>query len=232
MNRTDELSAKIRRRVSDLRDGRGWTQDRLAAEMQRAGFRRWSQSLVAAVERGSRRLTLSELIGLSLVFECSVRDLVVIPGSLTLQLDDGPRLPAVTVDGALSGKSPEVAPSDIKAVRAGGTAPAIGDLERKLAARLDKRQPFEVRLATVIAASWVLYDGRTATEERDRLASEGRPKQWAGRDVAKQVIEQARALRVERRSLDDRETQVAEIADRFRAAREAVRGRATLPPRV
>jgi transcriptional regulator with XRE-family HTH domain len=71
------LGANIRR----LRAKRGWTQEALAEEMDRAGFD-WSRVTVAQSENEigsaarSRRVTIEELIGLAMVLRTTVLELL------------------------------------------------------------------------------------------------------------------------------------------------------------
>jgi transcriptional regulator with XRE-family HTH domain len=57
-------------------EGLGWTQAQLADAMARAGFG-WKRITVAEVERGDRRFTLEELVGLAEVFNEPVGELLL-----------------------------------------------------------------------------------------------------------------------------------------------------------
>jgi len=172
------VSQIIRRRVVDLRQNSGLSQDELAARLRGLGFTRWTRSAVAALESDRRQVSLSDLVGLAAVFECRLEDLVILPGAATVELDDGPRLATSDLRAALGGGVPRLGPA------AAGT----GDLERSLAERLDKRLSLDNRVSIVLATSAEMY-GRTPTEERNERARQGRAKQWASRDIAKEMAD-------------------------------------------
>jgi transcriptional regulator with XRE-family HTH domain len=102
------LSANIRR----FRASRGWTQEALADAMVRAGFD-WSRVTVAQAEnerptQRGRRVTVEELLGLAIVLETSVLDLLgpdpIAVGANSLSRDD---LAAFLVGGLEGGFTPE-----------------------------------------------------------------------------------------------------------------------------
>jgi transcriptional regulator with XRE-family HTH domain len=58
------LSANIR----SAREARTWSQEELAGKMSDLGFDNWSRMTVTTIERGSRRVTIEEWLGLAEVF--------------------------------------------------------------------------------------------------------------------------------------------------------------------
>jgi transcriptional regulator with XRE-family HTH domain len=65
--RTREYMSFIGENVKHHREDVGWTQTQLAAAMTRVGFD-WKRITVAEVERGSRRVSLEEFLGLGSIF--------------------------------------------------------------------------------------------------------------------------------------------------------------------
>lgn len=85
------------RAVADQRNARGWSAERLAAEMRRHGVP-WTASIVANLERPGRRTSLRvhELLTLAYVLDVPPIDLLAPPGGRY------PATPAVTVPTAIA----------------------------------------------------------------------------------------------------------------------------------
>jgi transcriptional regulator with XRE-family HTH domain len=77
----------VRQRVSDMRRTKGWTQEQLALEMRALGFD-WKRLTVTEIERGTRRVSVEELIGLAVLWEMPVVALVQPADGVGLELND------------------------------------------------------------------------------------------------------------------------------------------------
>lgn len=97
----DVLAGNIR----GVRALQGLSQDDVAARMVALGYD-WHRATVSAVERGTRRVTAEELLGLALVFEMTIPALIgVQPGNARpVQVGDLV-LPAKAVNDLTSDKS-------------------------------------------------------------------------------------------------------------------------------
>ena len=73
--RADVIEREFGMRVRALRNARGWTQDRLAAEMTRRGFA-MHQTTIAKLESASRPTTLGELSELARLFRVNPLELM------------------------------------------------------------------------------------------------------------------------------------------------------------
>jgi transcriptional regulator with XRE-family HTH domain len=98
------LDNVIAARVREHRVGvGGLTQDQLAFRMQACGFG-WSRVTVTEIEAGRRRVTVGELVGLSLIFGCPVSSIVTrasvvdLPSASQLKIAVTPSLVLSDVD--------------------------------------------------------------------------------------------------------------------------------------
>lgn len=99
--------ACIGHQVASARDARGWTQQRLADEMNALGFS-WKRLTVTEVERNTRRITPDELIPLAALLVRSVPSLLTPPEHFDLIVNEC-ELPRDAVRALLwDGKSAEV----------------------------------------------------------------------------------------------------------------------------
>ena len=62
------LEATLSANIREARKAREWAQDLLAAKMSDLGFDNWSRMTVTTIERGDRRVTIEEWLGLAEVF--------------------------------------------------------------------------------------------------------------------------------------------------------------------
>lgn len=204
------IDAAIGATVRALREdeGRGWTQDDLAREMRRLGFR-WTRSVVAALERGGKRVTAADLIGLAIAFDVPLAGLVP-AGREAVALGEGSSINGRGLRKLLAGSHPnaltlrehimpERAPDGLweqaEAALAAWNIPtdrrgfeallveAEGELEQRIAARLEN-QPMIV--AAAARALW----GRSATDERERRA-ERRPR--ARQHISRELLAEIEA---------------------------------------
>ena len=190
-----DIRAALRLTVREERLKRGWSQEALNQEMRRIGFSDWTRQTVASIESDppTRRVLLSELVGLASLFRLPLAALVLPPGVSSLRLEGGGQVAARTVREALSGQIPHWRgrqlgppagwePSDNETAQDEALLgrlerDAKGELERYIAGKLGV-QPLDV--VTQSYKAW----GHSATDERDWRASEsGRPKRGVSRDI-------------------------------------------------
>ncbi|MGH1979289.1 helix-turn-helix transcriptional regulator [Rothia sp. L_38] len=72
--------AAFRESVIKLRKEKGWSQNRLAKELQDAGLTEYRQATVARLENGERTLKLGESRVIAEIFETSVEEMISQPG--------------------------------------------------------------------------------------------------------------------------------------------------------
>lgn len=78
--RATEIDAIVGMNVKRLRQANKWSQDELARRVRSWGLR-WSSSVIAGIEAGTKTLDLSEVLLLALVFERGVPELLAGPGA-------------------------------------------------------------------------------------------------------------------------------------------------------
>jgi len=95
--KTIPLPDAIAENVRHCRDDLGLTQTELAANMNNAGFITWSRTTVAEIEGGGRgrRIGLAELLGLCIVLDTSVIDLLGVGGPIEL-IPGGPVMGSIS----------------------------------------------------------------------------------------------------------------------------------------
>jgi transcriptional regulator with XRE-family HTH domain len=76
MSETPSLSQLVGRRTREIRLARGLSQEDLAQLLRESGLLGWSRPVVNGLERGTRELEVGELIGLAVVLEVSLPELV------------------------------------------------------------------------------------------------------------------------------------------------------------
>lgn len=69
----------FRRSVAKLREAKGWSQNRLAQELQEAGLSEYRQATVARLENGQRTLKLGEARVIASVLHTSVEEMISSP---------------------------------------------------------------------------------------------------------------------------------------------------------
>jgi transcriptional regulator with XRE-family HTH domain len=91
--------------MRDLRDGRGWSAQRLAEEMTKVGIP-WDRSIVANIENGRRAsVSVEELLALAYVLSVAPVHLVIPP----VDADDSDRTPYRIVPSSEWTSTPSVA---------------------------------------------------------------------------------------------------------------------------
>jgi transcriptional regulator with XRE-family HTH domain len=170
--------------VRRLRDDQRRTQEQLAEQLRRAGFRSWTQQLVAAFEAGERRqrnLTLEEFLALAYALEVPPDELLRFP------LDD--------VDATVGELT---MPAELAADLLAGRYDSVGVPPTAVTANpLYRPGPTTERAARALEAGVVetdrlarrLYDGRSLEEERDRRAGPG-ANRMTKRNVTMQLIDE------------------------------------------
>ena len=98
------LEHVIARNVAERRTDRGWTQADLAREMHTWGFT-WATNRVAQVETLRRPVSLLEVVGLAMVFDLPVVELLA--GDDKIALPDGREFPLVFLREALIAGHPK-----------------------------------------------------------------------------------------------------------------------------
>jgi transcriptional regulator with XRE-family HTH domain len=179
--------------VRRVREAAGLRQDDVA-RVARAHGLAWSQSKVAALERGDKAVSPEELVTIALVLgRASGRDVRVtdlLDSDETVTLTPCLRAPARSVARLLAGSGADDATSGIRQTPARADhVTRAGDAEEKAGRRLGEHA------AVVVTLSRALW-GRTLAEERDRIVSERDPDASPDRrralrgQVTKQLVEQ------------------------------------------
>lgn len=70
------MNAAVCRNLRAARAAAQLKQDDVAERMRELGFAAWRHSTVSLTERGQRRITVDELLGLAVAFEVSVQSLL------------------------------------------------------------------------------------------------------------------------------------------------------------
>ncbi len=199
-------------RIRAFRQEHGWSQDALGAAMAREGFG-WTRVKVDALENGRRRVTIPELVGLAVVFDVPVGELLVtaepwvqvapstaITNVALLQVLQGTRpgeLPHLEyrsprtevqlerLQRGLVREIKELAKEWANRPQSEKQAFGWGDLDRRIRKRFGLEGPQHYFACLRL---W----GRSASDERDARAVE-RPnaKQWISRDL---IAEMAKHL--------------------------------------
>jgi len=153
--------------LKTTRIGLGLRQEDAAARARAHGLSTWIRGTVAQAEVGARRLTLEEVLLLSLAYKTTPAALIVGEDDELVELAVQARVPAGTLRALLSGQA--VATNGPPgAAAAERELDGIGDAERHAARRLGV--PAE-QVARAAVALW----GRPLSEERDRRLADPPP---------------------------------------------------------
>lgn len=155
----------VARNLALYRELRGFSQESVARAMQEIGLA-WTRGTVAAIEGGSRRISLGELLTLTWALGATVEDLVT-PHSddgepLASWIELSPGLQARRVASLLHG---ELAPKDVRQRDAPAQA-GQPDLADRLAA-----QKLEISVDEVAARARKLW-GMSLTDKRDEVLTQ------------------------------------------------------------
>lgn len=191
------------------------SQDQLAAKMRFLGFLDWSRATVAAVETGRRRVTLGEVFGIARVLEIPVwsllvwnHDRVALANNLETSAASVRQMLKTAKDSEAFRvtMNPDVADMDRisntqadlclrmapKATQQMLLQAARGELEQTIGRRYladeDGEDPSEGWPIVAAAAAHCLYDGRSATEERDARATTPDSRQHVSRAIAIEIV--------------------------------------------
>jgi transcriptional regulator with XRE-family HTH domain len=81
------VQSAVGRRLRELREESGWTQQELAADMLAIGIE-WQRETVAEVERGERRrLSWDEMLGLLVLFDLPLSEVVALVGPERIEMN-------------------------------------------------------------------------------------------------------------------------------------------------
>jgi len=193
----ETLNEAIARRVRQLREERGWTQDRLADRLREAGFTGWTRSMGAALETRRRQGSAGDLVALSAALGVPPSELVP-PRSGSVSLDNGSLISLQRASLILGGR--QTSP-DRDAPQPPARSPrstAKGSPSRDAVARAAKGE-LERRVARVlgvgseeVAEAALRLWGSSATDERDRRAPDPR-KLGVRRNASRHVREELEA---------------------------------------
>jgi hypothetical protein len=178
-NPTKNISHAIAKRLRTIREKHGWLQDDLAMRARNQGLD-WSQATVAAIERGSRELSIGEYLMLKAVLWPSRRDgetfLPIEYQDLTdftqenfadepIRLAPGLVLKANSIRSFHSHKKPNP-------IRVLDREKVIARVEESALAERKAAQKLNVSPREIAEAADTIWKGRSLTQERDRRLRE------------------------------------------------------------